>query len=285
MKRVFKLQVAVLLLFGSFTVQAQESNYAFDVFEDTRIVNGHSVETSREGQMKFIIAHRFGRISDGLSEFFGFDQSTIRLGLDYGVTDWLNIGVGRSSFEKTVDGFLKVRLLRQKKGEQSFPFSVVFYTDAAINTTKFADETRENYFSSRLSYAHQLLIARKLSDRLSLQLAPSVVHRNLVATKAESHDVFAVGIAPQYRLTKTISMSAEYYHVLPDQLASEFNNSLAVGFNIHTNGHVFQLHFGNSLGMIEKFFITETRDSWEKGEIHFGFNITRDFQIKGRKHH
>jgi hypothetical protein len=284
MKSVFAL-VAVVVL-GTFSgLTAQETNYAFDVFEDSRIVNGQSVETSREGQMKFIIAHRFGRVSDGLSEFFGFDQSTIRLGLDYGITDWLNIGIGRSSFEKTVDGFLKIRLLRQKKGDQSFPFSMVLFSDVALNTSKFTDEERENYFSSRASYAHQLLIASKLSDRISLQLSPSLVHRNLVATSKESNDVIAIGVAPQFRLSKVISMSAEYYYVLPDQLAEEFTNSLALGLNIHTNGHVFQLHFGNSLGMIEKFFITETRDSWEKGEIHFGFNITRDFQIRGRKHH
>lgn len=271
---------SLLLILCLSGIQAQVVPHTF---EDTRIVNGHSVETSGEGELKFFIAHRFGRISDGYEEFFGFDQSTIRIGVDYGIRDWLNIGIGRSSFEKTVDGFIKLRLFRQGKGSGTLPFSVVLYSDAAVRTLKFQDPERENYFTSRLYYAHQLLLGGRVSERLSVQLAPSVVHRNLVTTAKESNDVFAVGIAPQFKVSKTISLAAEYYYVLPDQLADEFTNSLAVGINIRTNAHVFQLHFGNSTGMIEKFFITETRDQWEKGEIRFGFNITRDFQIKGRK--
>ena len=162
--------------------------------------------------------------------FFGFDQSTIRLGLDYGINNWLNIGVGRSSFEKTIDGFVKLRLLRQKKGEKSFPFSAVLYSNVALNTLKFQDEERDNYFSSRLVYTHQLFLAKKISDRLSLQLSPTLVHRNLVAAVDDVHDVLSLGIAPQMRLTKSISMSAEYYYTLPDQLSEEFINSLANWF-------------------------------------------------------
>jgi hypothetical protein len=252
-------------------------------FKDTRIVNGHSVETSHKGEMKFIISHRFGSIDGGVEEFFGLDQSTIRLGLDYGVWDWLTIGIGRSSFEKTVDGFIKARVLHQREGSGS-PLSVTLLSSMAVRTLDFPDENREEYFSSRLFYGYQALLARKFSDRFSLQLMPTLVHRNLVENTEVENDVLAIGGASRFQLTKVVSFQAEYYYALPDQLSDEFTNSLSLGFDIETKHHVFQLHLSNSTGMTEKFFIGETRGSWEDGDIYFGFNITREFQLTGRKY-
>lgn len=253
-------------------------------FKDTRIVNGQSVETNQEGQLKFIISHRFGSVNGGVKEFFGLDQATIRLGLDYGIKDWLTVGIGRSSFEKTVDGFVKARLLHQREGGSGSPLSLTILSSTAVQTIDFVEDNRENYFSSRLFYTHQALFARKFSDRLSLQLMPTFVHRNLVENTEVSNDVFALGGASRFQLTKMISFQAEYYYTLPDQLAEVYNNSLSLGFDIETKNHVFQLHVSNSQGMIEKFFIGETRGSWMDGDIYFGFNISRDFQLKGRKY-
>ena len=283
MKRLL-LGVALFCLTGLF---AQEVNTPGEkvtqTFKDTRIVNGHSVEMNKEGQMKFIIAHRFGQVNGGIKELYGLDQSTIRLGFDYGILDWLTVGVGRSSFEKTVDGFIKARLMTQRT-ENGSPVSITFLSTSAIKTIEFADEDRENYFSSRLSYVQQLLIARKLSDRFSLQLMPTFLHQNLVATRDVENDVISIGGAGIYQLTKILSFKAEYYYTLPDQLPDLRTNALSLGFDIETKHHVFQLHVSNSRGMIEKFFIAETFGDWSKGDVMIGFNITRDFQVKGRKY-
>lgn len=252
-------------------------------FKDTRIVNGHSVETSEQGQMKFIIAHRFGYVNGGAYELFGIDQSTIRIGLDYGITNNLTVGVGRSSFEKTLDGYLKYRILRQKSGPGAFPVSITAMSSTALTTLKWEDPERENFFSSRLAYAHQLLIARKFSSAFSMQLMPTMVHFNLVPTPEFDHDVYAIGAATRYQLTKMISFQTEYYYVLPGQIGEQYGNSLSLGFDIETKGHVFQLFLSNSRGMIEKFFIAETQGKWEEGDISIGFNITRDFRLTGRK--
>jgi len=262
-------------------VKATDSTTVVKSFYDTRIVNGQSVETNNEGVMKFIIAHRFGEISGGAYELFGLDQSTIRLGFDYGVTDDFSIGIGRSSNEKTVDGFLKYRVIKQTEGTK--PLSMTLFTGIAARGLRFQDETRANKFEHRLHYTFQMLIARKWSDRLSTQIMPSLVHRNLVPDTSFENDILSVGLAARYKASKKFTFSFEYYQALPDMLTSDFENSLALGIDWETKGHVFSFHFGNSLGMTEKFFIAETTGSWLDGDVRFGFNITRDFKIKGRK--
>lgn len=282
MKRILTF-LMILCPFVSFSQSEEKGEKVYGTFMDTRVVNGHSVESNQEGQMKFIIGHRFGSIDGGIEEFYGLDQSTIRLGFDYGIKDWLSIGIGRSSFEKTVDGFVKARLLHQRKGKGP-AFSLSYLATTALKTIEENRPERKNYYSSRLSYVHQLLIARKFSEKFSLQLMPTFLHRNLVETKKEKNDIIAIGGASRYQVSKILSFKAEYYYALPDQLHENRVNALSLGFDISTKHHVFQLHVSNSRGMIEKFFIGETFESWEDGKIMFGFNITRDFQIKGRKY-
>jgi len=271
-----------LLFILSLSLISQE-DWAGPAFRDTRIVNGHSVETNQKGQLKFIISHRFGSINGGLEEFYGLDQSNVRLGLDYGIIDRLTIGVGRSSDQKTVDGFIKWKLLEQNT-DNTMPINLSLFSSAAIRTLNIDVAQREYPFSSKLFYTYQVLIARKFSDRLSIQLMPTLVHRNFVQTTSVNNDVFAIGGASRFQLTKTISWQVEYYYTLPDQLADIYNNALSMGFDIETKSHVFQLHVSNSQGMIEKFFIGETRGSWDDLNIFFGFNISRDFQLGGRKY-
>jgi len=95
--------------------------------------------------------------------------------------------------------------------------------------------------------------------------------------------VINIGAAARYKLSKRVSLNAEYFYVLPDQLLETFTNSLSLGFDIETGGHVFQLHLSNSTGMFERAFITETVGQWGDGDIHFGFNISRVFTLRKRK--
>ena len=258
------------------------TDYTWNTFRDTRIINGHSVETGEKGEGKFIISHRFGKVSGGLYELFGLDQSHIRIGLDYAVTPHFTVGAGRSSFQKTYDGYLKCRLLRQQQGQKHIPVSVTYFTGMALNTLRWKDPDRVNFFTSRLSFTHQLMLARKFSHYFSLQLSPTLVHRNLVRTMEEKNDVFALGVASRIQLTKITALLLEYYYVFPNQLQSMYRNSLSVGVEIETQGHVFQLHVSNSTGMIEPQYITQTVDDWREIGIKLGFNITRDFQLGAR---
>lgn len=250
-------------------------------FKGTRVINGHSVETPGAGSLVFLISHRFGALNSGAYNFFGLDQATIRLGLEYGLTDRLAVGVGRSSLEKTFDGFGKYRLLRQSTGPGAVPVSVTLLATAALSSLRL-DPQPERGDASRLTYAYQALLARKFSSSLSAQLMPTLVHRNYVDRRRDQNNVYALGAALRQKLSKRLALTGEYYYLLPGATAADFRNSLALGFDIETGGHVFQLHFTNSPGMIEKFFIPQTTGNFFQGDIFFGFNISRSFQLSSR---
>ncbi|QHT68484.1 hypothetical protein GXP67_18460 [Rhodocytophaga rosea] len=257
-----------------------EPRFATATFKSTRVINQHSVETVGKGVLDFRISHRFGKINSGAYNLFGLDQSTIRLGLEYGLSNRIMIGVGRSSFNKHYDGFVKVKLLRQRNDAlKNMPVTVVWFSNMGINSLKFDDTQGDRDFASRLAYTHQLIVGRKFSDRLSLQLAPTVVHRNHIQTEAEQSDVYALGAGGRIKLSKRVSVNADYFYLLPETAPAGVKNSLSLGFDIETGGHVFQLHVTNSKGMVEQYFIPGTVDSWSKGEIFYGFNISRQFTL------
>ena len=260
-----------------------EINYTKYSFKTNRIINLHSLENTAAGVMDFKISHRFATIDEGIYNLFGIDQATIRIGFDFGLTDQLSVGVNRNSVKKAYDGFVKYKFLRQSTGKRNMPISAAIILGAAVETQKPDDPTRENYFSSRLFYTTQLLIGSKLNDYITLELAPSYVHRNLVKTTDEKNDVFALGIGGRVRLTRRMTFNAEYVYVLPNQLAPNFKNSMSVGLDIETGGHVFQLHFTNSTSMSEYGFITQTENNWGKNAVRFGFNVSRVFTLWGGK--
>ena len=260
-----------------------EKEYAEAFFKSTRIILGQSIENKAYGELNFLISHHFGNISDGAYHLYGLDYSEIRLGFEYGITDWLTLGFGRSSFNKIYDGNFKLKLLRQSSGDKSMPLSMSFYSNIALNSTHWANPDRENRFDSRLSYAYELLIARKFNSSLSLQITPSLVHRNLVKTKEDQNDVFSIGFGGRIKMSKRISLNAEYYYLLPGKTADDFYNSFSFGIDIETGGHVFQLFLTNSNGLIEQVFIAETVGNWLDGNIRLGFNISRTFTLTKHK--
>jgi len=260
-----------------------KTNYTTATFKTTRLINGHTVENVGKGVLDFKISHRFGKLNNGSYELFGLDNATMRMGLDYGITNYLMVGIGRSTFEKTYDAFFKLKILRQSTGKRNMPITLSYVPTIAVKTLKFEDPTRKNYYTSRLYYTHQLIIGRKFSEGTSIQLMPTYVHRNLVKLASESNELFAIGIGGRQKLTKRISVNVEYYYQVPGYALTGTTNSLSLGFDIETGGHVFQLHFTNSRGMNERTFITETTGEWDKGDIYFGFNISRVFTIAKRK--
>ncbi|HMX80204.1 MAG TPA: DUF5777 family beta-barrel protein [Ferruginibacter sp.] len=260
-----------------------QTNYATATFKATRLINGHTVENVAAGVLDVKISHRFGKLNSGGYELFGLDNASMRMGLDYGITRYLMVGIGRSTFEKTYDAFFKLKLFRQSTGRRKMPFTISYVPTIALKTLKYEDPDRKNYYTSRLYFSHQLLIGRKFSEGTSLQLMPTYIHRNLVKYAAESNDLFAIGIGGRQKITRRVSINAEYYYQLPGYRLNGTSNSLSLGFDIETGGHVFQLHFTNSRGMNERTFISETTGLWEKGDIYFGFNISRVFTLSRKK--
>lgn len=254
-------------------------------FKSTRIINGHSVETMKRNHLDFRISHRFGRLNSGAYELFGLDQATLRLGFEYGISDRFMLGIGRSSEQKAYDLFAKYRLLQQSTGLRQVPVSVTLFGSTVIRTQRSFVPGETYDFQEKLSYAGQVLVARKFSENLSLQLSPTYLYRNRPELPGDERLLLALGIGGRLKVSKRVSLNAEYFHAFRQATNDNlpYHNSLALGVDIETGGHVFQLHFTNSLGMIEKQFIGETTGSWGKGDIHYGFNISRTFSLGKKK--
>jgi len=257
-------------------------NYAENTFLTSRVINGQSSDCLPQKQLALRVEHRFGLLNSGFSQFYGLDQATTFFDLEYGITDWLMVGLNRTSTDKTVSGFAKVGLFRQSTGARNMPFSVALAFQTSVIGTKYTDPVRNNDFNSRLNYLYQVIIARKFSDHLSAQLAPALIHRNIVPSSAtDKNDLLTLGLGAKYKLTPTLSLSGEYYPVISpsEYFKNNYSNSLSFSLDIETAGHVFQLILSNSADMLEKNFVGETRGSWLKGDVHFGFNILRKFDL------
>lgn len=289
--------IALYLVFAAIAARAQDNlmdlldketapttDYISQTFKGTRLVNGQTVETKGKGELEFIFAHRFGPINSGAYELFGLDQAYVRLGLEYGITDKLGVGFGRNSVDKTMDGYLRYKILRQSKGAVNMPVTVTGFANAAIRMSpKKEDATYSITTEDRMSYTSQLLIARKFTQNFSLQLMPTFVHKNTVDSKIEKNDTFIIGAGGRIKMTRSISLTSEYYYRLGIDEANPYYNSLGFGIDIETGGHVFQLVLSNSRGLTERAFLTETTGQFFDGDIHMGFNVTRTFQAAKRK--
>jgi hypothetical protein len=266
------------------TEKDKKPDYATATFKTTRLINGHSVENVAEGVLDFRISHRFGYVNGGAYELFGLDEASMRLGLDYGLTNRWMIGIGRSTYQKQYDGFTKYKLLRQSSGTRVMPITLSAIASIMYKSLKDENPDRENYVTSKLYYSGQLLIGRKFNESLSLQLMPTIIHYNLVQGANDPNDVFALGAGGRMKLSKRVSLNLEYYYQLPEHKLPGTTNSIAIGVDIETGGHVFQLYCTNSTGMTERTYISETTGNFFEGDIRLGFTISRVFTVKKPKH-
>ena len=287
MKKILSI-LSLLLTSASFVHAQHESllkdiepekprkEYVTNAFKSSRVVNGHSMELIGKGVLDFRILHRFGKVNQGVNEFFGLDQASMRMGFDYGLGKNLTIGIGRSTLKKELDGFIKWRAVRQTAA--GFPFSWLLITGISVYTFKNTDPQVKPAFSSRVGYYYQSIIGRKFTDRFSLQLSPTMVHRNEV-NAGDVNDSYALGIGSRFKLSKRTALVVDYFATLNRPENSLQKDALSIGFDIETGGHVFQLHFSNTSGLNERAFITDTQEGWGKGDIRFGFNLSRVFTI------
>ena len=252
-----------------------------EVFWSQHIIHLTSVTNLGERNLDFTIKHTFGVVTNGVDDLFGLDAAAnIRFGLDYGITDWLSIGIGRSRFEKLYDGRFKLNAVRQTK-DGRIPLEVAFIGNGAIQTDKNGFEPVD-----RLSYMGGVILARKFSDRISLQVTPMFTHFNTVVRERDINDVIiervndvvALGVGGRIGLTERVALMLEYIPVLGDR-NDQTIDAFSVGFDLETGGHVFQLFFTNSQSMTEQHVITRNVDDFFNGDIRFGFNVHRSFSL------
>jgi hypothetical protein len=294
-KMLFALSFAFLV---SMAAQAQDdlldlldsastetkSRQVFATFKTTRIVNGHSIETVKRKSLDFRVTHHFGDVSGesgGVHTLYGLDQAAdIRIAFEWGVNDRLTLGAGRSKISELLDGYAKYRLWRQTE-DNKMPVSTTLLINAGFSPQKNLSGEYSNA-AHRLSYTYQLLIARKFNSSFSLQLMPTVLHRNYLFNPNDQHDLVSLGIGGRLKLSKRFALLADYFHTFSSfrqQNSTLYSAPLGLGVEIETGGHVFHMFFTNNAGIVENAFIPNTTSSWTKGEFKFGFNISRTFAL------
>ena len=263
-----------------------QNKKAESAFKSLKIVNLESTKLASKGDFYFIVAHRFGFVKNGFDDFFGLDNANTQLKFLYGVNEWLTIHASRSGFQETYDVAAKYRLFAQ--GENDFPFTIVGFNSIAVNTELKEENYPDLKFENRLSYVSQLLISRKFSEKLSLEVAPTVFHENtlrdildennmVISPNPQDNTQYAIGIGGRYKLTKRWSFNFDYVAHLNRANQSIYKNPLSIGFDLETGGHVFQMHFTNATAMHEAGYLGQTVGNWGKGEFGFGFNLVRVF--------
>jgi len=241
-------------------------------FKALQIVTGQSTKLAAKKEWYMIVAHRFGDVSAGFKDFFGLDNASTKLGVIYGISDGLSVSLSRETNMKTFEGAAKYRLIRQ---DENFPVDIVGYNVMGVNTEIDKDTYPHLRFSDRLSYLTQALISRRFSDKFSLQLTPSYVHKNLYEPTIEDKNQFLAGVGGRYKISKRVSVNAEYFVNFDNH--SFYKNPLSLGVDVETGGHVFQLLFTNSQINSDIGYLTNASGNWGKGHIFFGFNLYRVF--------
>jgi Membrane bound beta barrel domain (DUF5777) len=252
-----------------------ENNYAVAVFKGLKIVNFESTKLVAKNEFTLIVSHRFGSLENGIDSFFGLDDAVTRLNFIYGISEAVNIGVSRSSFQKIYEASAKYRLIRQQ--ENGFPFTIVGYNSLLINTALDKANLPKLEFKHRLGYTAQLLISRKVNTNFSFELAPTFFHDNYVMVINQDNSQFALGFGGRYKLGKRWSLNADYGWHLNRSSDSPFKNPLSIGVDLETGGHVFQMHFTNAQPMNTNGFLGQGSGGWTDGNIYFGFNLSRTF--------
>lgn len=278
------MKIKLLFLFLPFLSFAQDdllseidttlnNQVVTSAFKALKIVNLESTKLAAKGDLYFIDAHRFGSVKDGFEGFYGLDNANTQIKFLYGVKDWLTIGGARS--ELAYDFSVKYRL--QEQIEYGFPVAIIGFNSLAINNTLKESLYSNMTFENRLIYVSQILVSRKFSENLSLELAPTFFHENFVANDMQDNSQFAIGIGGRYNISKRWSINADYAAHLNRASNSPFKNPLSVGVDLETGGHVFQMHFTSSQGIHEAGYLGQTTGDWTKGDVFFGFNLARVF--------
>ncbi len=277
-----------VMLFSSLNIWAQEDDllseleaqavpdktFEFPAFKAMKIANLQSTKVAEGGDLYMYVSHRFGSLQDGFSTFYGLDNANTKIQMLYGIVDGFQVSLSRESLRKTFAGSAKIKI----KGQSGrFPLALSAYSTVNYNSVISKIQYPNIDAVDRLSYVTQLLVTRRFSDKLSLELAPTYGRQNIVFETGQDHDVFALGFGGRYKLNKRISLNADYIYNFNRVENSIYKDPLTIGIDIETGGHVFQLLFTNAQSTNEPSFISNGEGDWLEGNIFFGFNIVRVF--------
>ncbi|SHH38758.1 DUF5777 family beta-barrel protein [Wenyingzhuangia marina] len=259
----------------------EASTEVSSTFKSYKLVNFETPKLVPKNHLNFIVAHRFGSVKNGIEDLFGLDIASTRLQFVYGLSDKINLSFSRSKFRRTYDFGAKYHIINQKKN--GFPFTIAGHHLLGIDTSLDENLLPGIRFANRLRSTHQLIMASKINDKLSVEFVPTILHDGLVELEEQDNLQYALGFGGRYLFTKRMGIVVDYGLHLNRASTSPYKNVFSIGYEIETGGHVFQLHFSNAQGMYENAFITQAAGDWSKRDFFFGFNINRIFNLKSKK--
>ncbi len=291
MKKItFLLMIFPLFVFSQTDENEKVKNEkipVYGVFNSLKVVNFESTKLAYQGDLYLVISHRFGSVKNGIDDFFGLDNSVTQFKFIYGLKDWLNVGISRTSNQKKYGLQVKYRLKQQEKN--GFPVTIAGYHLMTMNSS-LDDNIYPNLdFQDRMTYTSQFIFSRKFNKRISAIISPTYIHENLATrsfveqedgttkTYDEENDQFAVGLGGRYKISDVVSITMDYGIHLNRNSNSVYRNPLSIGTDIELGDHVFQVHFSNAQAMVEEGFITQAQGNWGDGDFFFGFNLIRIF--------
>ena len=285
---ISKIAFSLILLFSFFATTAQDDllnqldaeklevkEIETAAFKGLQICTMQSTKLASKGEWYFIVAHRFGDLTEGFDNFFGFDNANSKIGGLYGATEWLTLGFSRHPLNKNYEFTAKYKFANQEVN--GFPVTIVGYNTMDINSQLSEDEFPLLQPSNRFAFSTQLPISRKFSNAFSLELNPIYIRKNLYEPLFEKADNFLVAFGGRHKVSKRISINAEYAFRLNAKETSFYHNPATIGMDIETGGHVFQLVFSNSQAMNDITYFTNANGLADGKGIYFGFNLYRVF--------
>lgn len=253
------------------------------IFMAPRNINLYTVEPLSKGELHYSIMHTFGEVSGGVKNLWGIDQgANVRFSFEYGFGEQFSLGFGRSSMDKVYDISARYSLLRQMQ-EKGSPLSVTVIPSIGITTASFGFLSRDYSFSERLNFNLATPIARKVSDKLSLQIVPMITHFNRVGLELNVADplvntYYSVGVGGRYKIAPRTAVTFQYIPPITD--AENLDHNIGIGLDIETGGHVFQMFFTTSRALNESYLVSSGNGDFFDGGYRFGFNVNRLFRVR-----
>lgn len=264
-----------------------ETTYEIATFKMTRIGLGHSIETRKKGALEISLYNRYWNIPNFGGERFLADKVSTRYGLEYAFTDNFTMGFGYTNFDKISEGYLKYRIIKQQKGSKKTPISVTLLQTLSnrkiTDTNLYGKKTKTNNYA----FTSQVLIARKFNPNLSLQIAPTFIHKNKNnnTNSNDPNNQFAIGFGGRHKISGHASVVSEYYYVANPLKSVETFNTFMVGVNWELSHLLLQFHITNARNFAEDTFITQTKHNFnfKDPNLNFGFNATFILHTKKKK--
>jgi hypothetical protein len=261
--------------------QAKEDKPVRNTFESIWIIDNQTVEVPVKGTLEMDILHRFGTVNNGYDDFYGlFAPSNIRLGFNYVPVNNLMVGISLTKQNMAWEGYLKYSILRQTRSNK-IPVSVTYFGDIAYDSR---DKKNFVYGTDRLSFFNQLIIARKVTNAFSVQVAPSHSHINTVmgyfAAPGEvkgqmKHNHYTVAVSGRLKVTESLALLGNYDQPLTQHPTNNPNPNISFGLEANTSGHAFQVFVGNYYNITPQTNNFFNRNDYREGQFLIGFNITR----------